>query len=70
MIVLGSGVEGDDGLAIVGAGGFGVDWLGGDGICEANWGSFAAVEEFAFELTSDSGIGDGSAALGTVERRA
>lgn len=67
---MGSGVEGDDGLAIVGAGGFDVDWLGGDGICETNWGSFAAVEEFAFELTSDSRIGDGSATLETVERRA
>lgn len=70
MIVLGSGVEGDDGLAIVGVGSFGVDWLGGDGICEADWEPFAAVEEFTFELTSGSGIGDGSAALGTVERRA
>ena len=70
MIVLGNGVEGNDGLAIVEIGSFGVDWLGGDEICEADWESFAAVEEFAFELTSDSGIGDGSVALGTVERRA
>lgn len=67
---MGSGVDGDDSLAIVGVRSFGVDWLGGDGIFETDWESFAAVEEFAFELTSDSGIGDGSAALGTVERRA
>ena len=70
MIVLGSGVEGDDGLAIIGVGSFGVDWLGGDGICEADWESFAGVEEFALELTSDLGIKDGSAALETVEKRA
>ena len=70
MIVLGSGVEGDNGLAIVEVGSFGVDWLGGDGICETDWESFAAAKEFAFGLTNDSGIGDGSAALGTVERRA
>lgn len=55
---------------IAGFGDFSVDCMGGDVIREVVRESFVGNEVFVFELTSDSGMEDCSAALGTVERRA